>query len=457
MNEPIYLQACVQRVEEKLKWGDSREWTSSTFERLSEQIRDETKVTISPDTLKRLFGKKRTQKEFYNPQVATKDALAVFLGYKHWEDFKVYHYAEPAQVAGPIPAAPSYRTAVSSQADVPVSTLVELPVIPANRKTSSPVSYDSGKILVWIILTGVAGIIGASWWFMGDLDPSPKPSILFTSANAKGYAPYSVIFNYDVSQVKTDSIYIDYGYAYSTRLLPKDKKQIIHSYDVAGFYQTSIIADGKVLASLPVHLQTKGWETQVDEQSKYFIKPGSAIKEAEGRIHITTQEVDSLLPQKSRDFWVSYYNFTEYSAIGDNFTLETSLKNNSQDGGISCYDSSLEIFGENSIFRISLIKPGCGMYARAEISETIFNGEFQDLSALEQDLSQWRKVRLQVISQKLSVWLDSKLIFTCAYKKPVGQLKGIMFRFRGCGSVDYVKMFNQSHNLVYSEDFGNSL
>jgi hypothetical protein len=62
-------------------------------------------TSISPDTLKRLFGKTKTYRS-YNPQLETKNALALFIGYEGWEDFKKRQPVLTGEGRLPVPAAP---------------------------------------------------------------------------------------------------------------------------------------------------------------------------------------------------------------------------------------------------------------------------------------------------------------------------------------------------------------
>ncbi len=89
MYESFYLNKCLQHLQEKLRWGISKSWTNKEFEKLSEQIFDASRIYISVVTLKRLFGRAKTYKKEYNPQLETKNALALFLGYTNWDDFKI--------------------------------------------------------------------------------------------------------------------------------------------------------------------------------------------------------------------------------------------------------------------------------------------------------------------------------------------------------------------------------
>jgi hypothetical protein len=86
MNEKAALIICLQKIEEKVDWKPSEQWTDYDFKLLKKQIHSCSGISISTHTLKRLFGKIKYKSD-YTPQHATKDALAQFIGYNSWEDF----------------------------------------------------------------------------------------------------------------------------------------------------------------------------------------------------------------------------------------------------------------------------------------------------------------------------------------------------------------------------------
>jgi hypothetical protein len=67
--ELIYLTRCCHLVEEKWQRGESKFWKNGNYQKLSELVSTTTRISISPDTLKRLFGKTKTYRSC-NPQLA---------------------------------------------------------------------------------------------------------------------------------------------------------------------------------------------------------------------------------------------------------------------------------------------------------------------------------------------------------------------------------------------------
>ena len=83
-----YLQLCIRLIEQKLNWRPVDEWRNYEFTELSEKILDATSVNLSATTLKRIFGKLKYESL---PSSATLNALAAFLGYASWMEFKAKH------------------------------------------------------------------------------------------------------------------------------------------------------------------------------------------------------------------------------------------------------------------------------------------------------------------------------------------------------------------------------
>lgn len=80
MNEIGYLQKCVELIENKLHWTKNETILHSDFKSLRDDIKVISGIEVSLATLKRVFGRKKTFKTIYNPQLHTKDALSNISG-----------------------------------------------------------------------------------------------------------------------------------------------------------------------------------------------------------------------------------------------------------------------------------------------------------------------------------------------------------------------------------------
>ena len=82
--ENLQIKHCLQTIEEKLQWGPCEQWTNYDFEKLSERIFDETKVSLSVTTLKRVWGRIKYP---HDPSLTTLNVLALFIGFPDWRAF----------------------------------------------------------------------------------------------------------------------------------------------------------------------------------------------------------------------------------------------------------------------------------------------------------------------------------------------------------------------------------
>ena len=93
-----HLEICCRYVGEKYGHPVISGWTNRDYIILSGVLSRQTDVKISPNTLKRIFGKLKTPERYY-PQKATRDTLARYAGYANWESFVQQHprpeFAEP--------------------------------------------------------------------------------------------------------------------------------------------------------------------------------------------------------------------------------------------------------------------------------------------------------------------------------------------------------------------------
>ncbi len=136
--DEVYISKARALIESRIGWGKSDQWTNQDFLALSEKIREQTGVTLSHVTLKRIWGKVRYD-SLPNPH--TLDTLARFAGYENWRDLKLSTQASPSLTAG----ARRYRCNLPARCNRPL--MQELPRQrdnarwPANASSSSQGSF----------------------------------------------------------------------------------------------------------------------------------------------------------------------------------------------------------------------------------------------------------------------------------------------------------------------------
>jgi hypothetical protein len=206
MNDRYYIKIIIRRIEKKLNWNKVSLWTDNDFKKLSLLIYEDTAISISPQTLKRLFGKVK-YKIVYTTQPATKDALARFLDYPDWNTF------------------------VREQAHT-IDNLFSF-----RRITSA--KYLNNRIMG--LLLGIILVISSLFILWGN----KKKTVTFYAENVTGFTPLTVSFHYDISSFKNKKVYIDFDNSEAEdiskgELLNNRLTLINHCFESPGFYNVKI-------------------------------------------------------------------------------------------------------------------------------------------------------------------------------------------------------------------------
>lgn len=427
MNDITHINKAVSLIEEKLNWGSKSEWTNSSYEQLSLQIQETTGVLVSVLTLKRLFGKIKTSVD-YTPQITTKNTLAQYLGFKNWGDFIQFQTSQ-----------------LGDQHEInQKKNDHEKFILKRSSRKGVFASRNLFKILILVI--ALASILTAIVLNHGSND------ILFEGKNLIGLVPLHSSFYYDVTKTDFNNFAID-G---KTEEFPVSKDNHFQTivYNLPGYYNVKLLAEGKQISSQKVHALSSGWVAVYQAHLYNKLLPLDPIQKDSGRLYIPPVKIGKVGFNTNKEYWVAYKNIREFNVSADNFTLETKLKNNFSEGGLDCYDVIIEVLGEHSRAHITFVRPGCKKFGKVEVSEVSLNNIFHEIDFLGKDFNEWREVKIEIKNKKLRVYYEGIPLPEIKYSKEIGLVKGIMFIFKGTGSVDYVKIFNNSKKrLVYQESF----
>src|SRR6187402_2246210 len=210
-----YLQLCIRLIEQKLNWRPAEEWRNYEFTELSEKILDATGVNLSATTLKRIFGKLKYESL---PSSATLNALAAFLGYASWMDFKSKQ--------------PCNKQVVEK------------------KETTRKRFFLKHKI--WPMTAAAAVIIVIlAFTFLSGKSVQPlknEKEIVFTSKPLANGLPNSVVFNIDLKGNKPDKTVIQQSWD-STRTvtLQPGQKEATGIYYLPSYFRAKLILDGRII------------------------------------------------------------------------------------------------------------------------------------------------------------------------------------------------------------------
>jgi hypothetical protein len=190
-----YLEICIKEIEETLKWGRKEEWTNYHFTQLSEKITELTGVSLSVSSIRRIFGQDKSYKEKFNPQIETKNTLARFIGYESWVNFK------------------------QSKKKSPVAGIVK------------SVKINSKTLIIFLLLVF---LIISGYYMYTFLDKKWHPELFyFDGRHLYGDPPHTVAFHYDITQMRSNDFYINFGEHYHPPhdiRLPKNEHILTHTY-----------------------------------------------------------------------------------------------------------------------------------------------------------------------------------------------------------------------------------
>lgn len=292
--------------------GPSSDWIDYNYTMLHDQIFEATKISISVRTLKRIFK----VNDNYEPQIATKNAMAQYLGYKDWAFFLKENFEKEAK---PV--------------EIPAS--VVNPDIPVTGKKSNRGFWIAGGLLL------IVATIGITFFFH-------QPDITFNVKNTSGHAPLTAAISYDLSGLNYKNAFIDFGSGGEYKLLLGAKGELTYQYKTPNFYKMRLIVDGRVLAKNAVDVQTNGWVCYVgnnDQNARVVIDSNKFSDKTS--LYFAPAVISGLNIDTKEEYWVDYRNIKNFHVDGDQMTVEFRLRNSQDMGGFDCFDTSLEFTGES--------------------------------------------------------------------------------------------------------------
>lgn len=417
MSEKDYIRFCKHEIEKHLALNkENTGLKSRDFEYLSGMIREKSGVTLSVSTLKRLW------KESYSliPQTATLNALVSVLGFKDWHEFKQKNPLTRSK-----PARKSSMKGILAPASVMVLVfLLFATFLMLKNKTREPVV--KGDILFTVDKTISSGV------------------------------PNTVIFKYDVGNVVADSFFVQQSWNDRNKQRIDPGEHVIASvYHIPGFHRAKLIANDKVIAQQNIHILSDGWMPYVSYDVQDIVPAYFKLKDhLKGGVFAIDK--GALIKEGfdiRKDFILRLNNSRDFGVKDDNFSVSTNFRCDSIKTQ-TCPQMQLMLVFEANIFWVSLVKKGCEYYASYKIGEVNATGNKNDLSLLGCNVYDWQKMTITVRNRKANVLLNGKEVIHVNYKETFGELVGVIYTFKGLGSVDYINIGGADNKEVYKEEFG---
>ena len=423
--QDIYIQKCIADIEALLKWGNSNEWSTRDFEALSDKILAKTNVQLSVVTLKRVWGKIRYESK---PTITTLNALVQFAGHENWRTYKQTQIVLQAKETTRDP---------------------DLSAIP------TPIQSRRGRTQ-WVVALVLLGAVCAIVYFTAfKVSPPPPDPTKFTFGSktiVESGVPNTVVFDYDASAADSDdSVVIQQSWdPRLSTLVESDQHQHTSIYYHPGFFDARLKVNGKIVKSHNLFIKSNGWLPLIDTKPVPVYFHTSDVFQ-DGYLALPLDKIEATgVPLQPEVPWTGYYNVGEFGEILSNdFIFETELKNDFEEGAAACQHTELHVLFEGAAMVLPLSVPGC-------VSELDFgpiSGKDKDLSRLGVDFSKWVKVKFTVQDTLAQIIINDKNAFDLtATMKPVRWI-GMIFRFKGTGSVNYVRVSRKNGDVLYEENF----
>jgi len=422
LSEKELIETCKRLIEQKFEFPLGELWKQRDFEYLSDLILQKTETRISISTLKRIWKDTETR----IPHVHTLNALSRFTGFKSWSDFKQKHSFAEVEVEKP---------KSKLKKGINFSRRVYLAIIPI--------------ILMCLFLL---------FYFIQPLSYNETDIIFKSRKNVASGVPNTVVFEYDISNINFDSAFIQHSWDKRMRAkVNKDNHFQTFIYYYPGYHVASLIINNKILKKEKVNITTLGWESMVDGLSYDGLPQYIATDDIfdSSRLYVSKETLKKNdIPVGNKPFWINYFNVGDFKeAYGENFTLETRLKNNIAEGALVCQYTQLSVICENGMISIPFANAGCIANIHLHISEIIKTGRKNDLGAFGIDLSCWRNIKIKTINKNVEVYVDDKKIYQVLFNEELGRITGFHYKFYGCGAIDMVTLYNAKIQQCFFDEF----
>jgi hypothetical protein len=416
-----HLEQCCQLVSETYGKPERTEWTNSDYVRLSHILFRKTGVQISPNTLKRIFGKIKTDSRYY-PQKATRDALASYVGYSDWENF-----VEAQLLIEPF---------VENPTEEPLLAPISPP------KIVEQAAQQSAAPKKWFWLIGLAAVALAIVVMLlpkrAATESTGTEQVQLVCKNPIGENPHSANFELQGFDPLADKDYIiDFGDG-KHKAVEQSIKQYNHYYEKPGRYLAILKEGSRNLDTATVYLPTKGWAATAymmyDTTRVYPIEVPNLF--VNGKRSINAVETAHAGIDTNRTFFIEFTNTRLTDIDGDNFELTASVITSPTRPGVRCSQVDVTVYGESSKHSFEVMNPGCVYWTHIQLSEKTRAGQQDDLSFLGADLRKGGTLRLAVVNQRAKLFVNGKKVYEASYTKPLHRVYGVNVRFSGIGTIN---------------------
>ena len=375
---------------------------------MQERLTTETGVSLSPSTLRRIWGRVDYQ---HLPSSTTLNTLAQFAGYPDWRLFVRTLTAEstpPIPVVAPRAASTQWQLLIRRRA-------------------------LARWLLVGVSLLLLGGLVALSY----HRPATAKPVYQFSSQPVTRSIPNSVVFTYDATAAPTDSVYLQQSWD-PHRRVPVAKMGHTYAalYYEPGFYQAQLVVGRKMVKKHPLLLATQGWLGAI-MTSPVPTYLSAAEFQQPGLLRLSVAMVQhhqvALEPQVP---WVKFFNVGNFQPVPlANFSFNCDLKNEYRLGAGACQLTAITLLTTGTPITIPLAAKGC--VAELELvdgTHSVF-GRTTNLAGFGVNFVDWVHVGCASVGRELHYFINGQQVYASPLPREPLTIIGVAYSFQGTGAV----------------------
>jgi hypothetical protein len=432
ITEQEWVQLCMTELCKKAGFADCRNLVQRDLEFVCDSIESKTGVLISLSTIKRLLNGQFSRQ----PQIATLNAISMFLGYQNWQDFKLNKTRET-------------NTSPLNGKNNEDEEKIILP-----DKHSLKFSYTRYFVIGGLLLFSAIALFAflkSNKVKTGNFEKA-QFSVSKTTSND---LPNTVVFNYNIEDVIADSFFIQQSWDKDRRVrIDKNSHTLTDIYYEPGYHVAKLIANDQVIKTMDVSIPTDRWFYYARERKPATIPEYiSCSGFKNGSLTMTKEEVvTSGIAIQKEYLYLQVYFPTQIKYSSDNYILNCRIRINEVKNNF-CPFLMCEVFCQKNFMFFKSTPKGCASETKAQFGETILNGKTNDLSALCSAIKEWQEVEIVVKNKKATVRINKTEVLTAQYDQSSGMITGLGFLSNGLAEVDFVSLKTLDGKDIYSNDF----
>jgi len=421
MTEQQLVRQSILEIFKRNGYENPESMIQRHFDHIGSEIEKKSGILISGTTIRRLSNGEFSRM----PQIATLNAIASYLGFNSWQEYKLS-----------IPPIKETET-------------IEQPRASKNRP----------KTLAYVgagLLAAIVAVVAYTLYHSKTPVRNFEKATFSAHKNTINDLPNTVVFHYNVEDVDADSFFIQQSWDKNRRIkIDKNNHTVTDIYYEPGYHVAKLIANDSIIKTVDVSIPTDKWVFYANEfKPKYhteYIKTADFIGNGSLALSRTDLLNNAVETEENKIYLYSYFP-TDLKVSSDNFILKTRVRMKEIRNNLCPY-LALEVYCQRCFMVIKSTPKGCASEAALLFAEQQLSGKRSDLASITYDVTQWTDVELVVKDKHVLLKINGKECFSTDYKYSGKLITGLSFISNGLCEVDRVVLAGLDGKVVYENEF----